>query len=232
MKLPIRDPHPIDSREAERLEIKLAQAQEAETHRREIERLAAEAATQRSFASAIEQWEKLELSRRKDAGQESMRALRKDVLPVLGDIALVEVKRSMLLGILDDVVTRGARVMANHLFSDLRQFYNFAIAREWVEAHPLAGLKKEQIGGRQKERDRYLSEEEIIELNDGLSTANLLHTTELAIWVMLADLLPGRGTLASPMGPCRSGTWAVVYSERQQQECEGSHSLSLRLRPL
>lgn len=49
-------------------------------------------------------------------------------------------------------------MMANHLFADLRQFYNFAVAREWVEAHLRAGLSKEKIGGRQKERDRYLSE--------------------------------------------------------------------------
>jgi len=92
----------------------------------------------------------------------------------------------MLVGILDSVVERGARVMANHLFDDLRQFFNFAIAREWIDAHPLAGLTKEKIGGRQKERDRYLSGEEIIELNQRLPAANLLRTTELAIWVMLS----------------------------------------------
>ena len=76
--------------------------------------------------------------------------------------------------------------MANHLFGDLRQFFNFAITREWVEAHPLAALTKEKVGGRQKERDRYLSEEEIIELNKRLPAANLLRTIELAIWIMLS----------------------------------------------
>jgi integrase len=115
-----------------------------------------------------------------------MRGIGKDVLPVLGDVALVDVSRAMLLDILDGVVGRGARVMANHLFADLRQFYNFAVAREWVEAHPLAGLSKEKIGGRQKERDRYLSEEEMQELHQRLPSARLLHTTECAIWIMLA----------------------------------------------
>ena len=70
--------------------------------------------------------------------------------------------------------------------SHLKQFFNFAIAREWIEVHPLAGLTKEKIGGRQKERDRYLSEEEIIELSKQLPDANLLRTTELAIWIMLS----------------------------------------------
>ncbi len=177
---------PIESRKAEKLESQLEQAQQIEEHKKELDRLAAEAAARRTFSDAIEQWERLELSRRKDNGAEAMRAIRKDVLSTLGDVALVDIKRAMLVDILDGVVERGARVMANHLFGDLRQFFNFAIAREWVEAHPLAGLTKEKIGGRQKERDRYLSEEEIIELRKRLPAANLLHTTERAIWIMLS----------------------------------------------
>jgi len=177
---------PVEQSKAERLRKKVEAAQEVERQQAELLRISAEAAARRTFSDAIAQWERLELSRRKDGGAESMRAIHKDVLPVLGDVALVDVKRAMLVDILDGVVERGARVMANHLFGDLRQFYNFAMAREWVEAHPLAGLKKEKIGGRQKERDRYLSEEEIVELKQRLPAANLLRSTELAIWIMLS----------------------------------------------
>ena len=161
-------------------------AQQMERQKQEIARLAAEAAARRTFSDAIAQWEKLELSRRKDGGMETMRALNKDVMPILGDVALIDVKRAMLVNIFDGVVERGARTMANHLFGDLRQFFNFAITREWVEAHPLAALTKEKVGGRQKERDRYLSEKEIINMNNRLPAANLLRTTELAIWIMLS----------------------------------------------
>ena len=177
---------PVEQRKAEKLQQKLETAQEIERHKAELSRIAAEQAARRTFADAIDQWKNLELSRRKDSGVESMRAIQKDVLPILGDVALVDIKRVMLIDILDGVVERGARVMANHLFGDLRQFFNFAIARDWVDAHPLAGLTKEKIGGRQKERDRYLSEEEIIELKKRLPVANLLHTTERAIWIMLS----------------------------------------------
>jgi Arm domain-containing DNA-binding protein/integrase-like protein len=177
---------PIEQGKAEKLRKKVESAQEIERHQAELARIAAEAATRRTFSDAITHWEKLELSRRKDGGTETMRAIQKDVIPVLGDIALVDIKRAMLVGILDEVVERGSRVMANHLFGDLHQFYNFAVAREWVDGHPLAGLKKENIGGRQKERDRYLSEEEILELKKRLPDAKLLGTTELAIWIMLS----------------------------------------------
>jgi integrase len=177
---------PVEQGREEKLRKKVEDFRAIERHHAELARIAAEKAARRTFSDAIEQWERLELSRRKDKGSGAMRALRKDVLPLLGDVALVDVKRSMLLGVLDVVVERGARVMANHLFGDLRQFYNFAVAREWVEAHPLAGLSKEKIGGRQKERDRYLSEQEIIELKQRLPAANMLRTTELAVWIMLA----------------------------------------------
>ena len=128
--------------------------------------------------------------RRKDEGKEAIRAIEKDVIPIIGHVALVDVKRAMLMGILDSVVDRGARVMANHLFGDLKQFFNFAIAREWIDAHPLAGLTKDRIDGRQKERDRYLSEEEIILLSKRIPTANLLRTTELAVWICLLYTSP------------------------------------------
>lgn len=177
---------PIDARKARKLGEQLELAQKAERDRQELERLALEAATQRTFASAIGQWAKLDLAHRKDGGKEAVRAIEKDVIPLLGDLALIDVKRAMLMGILDYVVDRGARVMANHLFGDLKQFFNFALAREWIQEHPLAGLTKDRIGGRQNERERYLSEKEIVLLKKRLPKANLLRTTELSIWIMLS----------------------------------------------
>ena len=138
---------PIDQRKADKLAAQLELAQEAEQKRDEIARLAEEAATRRTLSKAIEQWEKTELSRRKDGGKNTMRSLHKDVLPALGDVALIDIRRAMLVDILDAVVERGAKTMANHLFADLKQFFNFSIAREWVDRHPLAGLTKDKIGG-------------------------------------------------------------------------------------
>ncbi len=77
---------PIETRKAEKLQSKLDQAQELEKQQQELERLAHEAATRRTFSDAIAQWKKLELSRRKDGGKESMRAINKDILSTLGEV--------------------------------------------------------------------------------------------------------------------------------------------------
>ena len=82
----------------------MKQAQQIEKQQRKIARLATEAAARRTFPDATAQWEKLELSRRKDGGMETMRALNKDVMPILGDVALIDVKRAMLVNIFNGVV--------------------------------------------------------------------------------------------------------------------------------
>ncbi len=109
---------PIRSSKAgrRRLRKQVEDARAVERHQAELARIAAEAAARRSFREEMSQRERAELSR----GRESVRAIEKDILPVLGEVALVDVKRAMLVDVLDGVVERGARVMANHLFGDLR----------------------------------------------------------------------------------------------------------------
>ncbi|APZ43843.1 tyrosine-type recombinase/integrase [Acidihalobacter ferrooxydans] len=156
-----------------------AAAREAE--RKELEQ-------RRTFEDALNRWAELELSSRKDGGAESIRALRKDVLPVLGGRLLDEITRGDVLDALDGIKARGAAIMANRTFGDLRQFFNWCASREWVSDSPLRGVRKENIGGREKERDRILSAGELIELRDKLPGANLEPQTVAAVWIMLATL--------------------------------------------
>jgi hypothetical protein len=70
-------------------EARLALAQAEEYERAEKARLAAEAAKRRSVREGFEQWYQLELIRRKEPGRsEAKRALEKDILPALADLAL------------------------------------------------------------------------------------------------------------------------------------------------
>ena len=145
--------------------------------------------SRRTFGQAVERWAELELSAgRKDGGAECMRSLGKDVLPKLGTRPLDEVRRGDLVDILDGIVSRGSRVQANHVFGDLKQFFNWCEARDWIERHPLRGVSKERIGGRETERDRVLSPDEIVELRDKLPSASFEPQTEAVLWIMLSTL--------------------------------------------
>lgn len=141
-----------------------------------------------TFSQAIERWGVLDLSKRKDKGAEPLRAIRKDFFPALGDRELQDIKKADLLDVLDAVVERGAYVMANKLLTDIKQFYKWAYDRDLVENEPLIRINRKSVGGKETERDRYLSESEVIELHNKLKTLNLVPQIKIAIWIMLSTL--------------------------------------------
>ena len=62
----------------------------------------------------------------------------------------------------------------------------FAVDRDIIEADPTAAIRKAKIGGKDVERDRVLSEDEIRALHRQIPSAGLLNTTEAALWLTLA----------------------------------------------
>lgn len=139
-----------------------------------------------SLQDVFDRWERQELSKRKDKGAEARRSFAKDVSPSLGAIPAAEITRAIIASVLDEVVARGAGVIAKHLLGDLRQMYGFAIARGLVENDPTSHLKKSDFGGKKIERDRVLSEDEIKDLIEKLPNTKLNEKTKLAIWVMIS----------------------------------------------
>lgn len=138
-----------------------------------------------SVKDLFEHWDRLALSNRKDKGAEVRRCFQKDVLPKIGAHPAAELTRAMVVQLLDEVVERGARIVARNLLGDIRQMYGFAIVRGYVESDPTSHLKRDTFG-KKVERDRVLSAPEITDLALRIPGAKLARGTELAIWVMLS----------------------------------------------
>ncbi|MEF8719299.1 MAG: tyrosine-type recombinase/integrase [Candidatus Accumulibacter necessarius] len=169
-----------EAEEAAKAEAKVAAA-EAEAA------AAAKAAARLTVGALLDRWQTDYLAhKRKDGGAEIRRSFAKDVLPVLGAVPAEDVGRGMVANLLDSVVRRGSPVIANYLLADLRQMFEFARARQIIEANPCDGLSKAQFGGSKVERDRFLSEAEIRELLAKIPGAKLQKRTEAAIWLMLS----------------------------------------------
>lgn len=134
---------------------------------------------------AFSLWNQLILTQRKDQA-EINRAWNKDVFPVIGSLAVADISRAHITRILDTLLSRGARRLATRTLGELRQFFGYAISRNFCESDPTQRLKKEDFGGKATERDRVLSELEIQVLARQLPQANLYRPTEIAIWLMLA----------------------------------------------
>ena len=146
--------------------------------------LAAQAA-RLTVKGLFEEWERLELSDRKDRGAEARRSFEKDVFPKLGALAAADLTRTDVARVLDKVVERDARIVARNLLGDLRQMYGFAIKREYCENDPTSHLKRDDFG-RKVERDRVLSDAEVKKLVELLPTAGMGAAAVAAVWIMLS----------------------------------------------
>ena len=134
----------------------------------------------------FERWVTVELIRRKDRGKEIRRMFEKDVLPFIGALAVEDVRKGHVTAVTDALLARGVTRMAKMIFSLIRQMFRFAVDRDIIEADPTAAIRKSKIGGKDVERDRVLSEDEILSLSRQISSAGLLDTTEAALWIALA----------------------------------------------
>ena len=132
-------------------------------------------------------WLSLELRRRKDSGNDVLRMFNKDVFPLIGEMALDDVKRAHIQEIVDNVTMRGVVRMNKAVLAAMRQMFNFAVDREIIEADPTARIKKASLG-KDTERDRVLSSQEIIELFKKMPMSGLSDMAQLALLVQFATM--------------------------------------------
>lgn len=176
----------LDAEEASRVA-----ARDAELSRAAIENAAlleaqARQAAKKTVKELFEHWAKVDLINRKDGGAEVRRMFEKDILPFLGKMAVDEVKKRHITEVTDIMLARGVNRAAKIAFSLMRQMFRFAVDRDLIEYDPTASIRKAKIGGKDVERDRVLSEEEIRTLAKLAPEAGLLPSTEAAIWIALA----------------------------------------------
>ncbi|MES2501009.1 MAG: tyrosine-type recombinase/integrase [Pseudomonadota bacterium] len=135
----------------------------------------------------FERWVKLDISiRRKDQGKDITRIFEKDVLPLIGEMHVEEVRKGHIATVLDTLLARNVPRLAKMALTLMRQMFRFAQDRDIIDNDPTSSIRKAQIGGKEVVRDRHLSEAEIKSLNAQLPDARLIKTTECAIWIILS----------------------------------------------
>ncbi|MCG8438703.1 MAG: tyrosine-type recombinase/integrase [Pseudomonadales bacterium] len=147
---------------------------------------AAALASRQTVSQLFERWMEIDVSHRKDNGAEVRRMFEKDVLPLIGQIFVADVRKGHITQVTDAMAARGVTRMVKVVFSLMRQMFRFAVDRDIIEFDPSSSIRKAKIGGRETERDRVLSEDEIRQLASALPTANLLKTSECAVWIALS----------------------------------------------
>jgi integrase len=111
-----------------------------------------------TMADIVTQYLDLYAKIHKKSWREDARFLATDVLPQWGQRKAYDIRRGDVLALLDQVVERGAPIMANRALRLVRRVFNWAISRELVDHNPCFQIKAPSP---EPQRDRVLSDEEI-----------------------------------------------------------------------
>lgn len=129
------------------------------------------------------------------------RVLRRHVYPVIGKLAVEDVRPAHIDRVLTRIVAAGAPTVANDALRYLFRMFHFAVKRKWLEMNPAYGFDISDAGGTERPRDRWLNHEELVTLaTDMRETPNFGRVNELAVWLLLAlcvrkmELLSARRT--------------------------------------
>ena len=108
--------------------------------------------------------------------------------PALAESFTAKDAKTWIFKLRKDVTFHDGKVLqpSDVIFSLMRQMFRFAVDRDLIDSDPTASIRKAKIGGKDVERDRVLSEDEIRALAKQVPAAGLLVTSQAAIWIALS----------------------------------------------
>ena len=125
----------------------------------------------------------------KKSGGEDRRMLERDVLTFWGKRKAHDIQRRDVIALLDCIVDRGAPIQANRVLALIRKIFNWGINRDLVRANPCAQVK---APGKENQKDRTLTSDEIATVWRGLETAALSDEIRLALrFILVTGQRPG-----------------------------------------
>ncbi len=101
----------------------------------------------------------------------------------VGEMKANTLTRRHMVRLLDEIVDRDARVLANRTHAIAKMLFDWAAAKELIPASPMAGI--ERPGGKEVPRDRVLTAEEIRTFWTKLTDADMVEPTRLALKLLL-----------------------------------------------
>ena len=131
---------------------------------------------------------------RKDGGAEVKRAFARDVLPVIGALAIEDVKPLDIAQVVEAISRRGAKRLAGRTLAEIKQMFRFAVTSGRLEVTPAGVLTVQR--GRGKPRKMVLSDDDIKRLAKQLRchTGNRLQdavpfTLARGVWILVGTAM-------------------------------------------
>jgi integrase len=145
---------------------------------------AAAKAARKTFSQLADDYIEIYSKPKKKSWKEDQRILTNDVVPLIGDMALEDIRKAEINDVIDKIIKRGSRISADHCFRILRAVFNWAASKGYgdIEFSPMYGMK---APGASKPRERVLSDEEIRSVWDWIETGSIHDLTRCAFKLLL-----------------------------------------------
>lgn len=134
--------------------------------------------------------------------------LNKNIIPFIGNMKVRNTNRRDIVSVLEKIVERGSPVMANRASSLVKQMFNFAEARGWIEKNPCVAITRTSIGGKESPRDWYLSYKQIWRFWHGVEDSNISIQLKIALKLLLVT--------GQRRGELIFGKWSHVDLEKMR----------------
>lgn len=143
------------------------------------------------------------------------RRFHADILPRLGEQQLDRVTRVQVSQALQTIVARGALVAANRTLPDLKNFFAWCVEKGWINANPAREITRRSVGGKEKSRERALTEDELRRFIPHLDkqTGRFSYLTRLALGLILLTGQRPSEVLGYDERE-RAGCWWTIPAER------------------
>ncbi len=115
--------------------------------------------------------------------QETERALKRELLPGLAKRKLTEITKRDIALVIDRIAAH-APTMANRTFAYVRRFFNWCVEQGFMDVSPTVGLKAPSAN---KERDRILSDRELLAVLQSLEKVGPLWSAAYKILILTAQ---------------------------------------------
>jgi integrase len=170
-----------------------------------------------TFSDLISEFWEIEIKEKK-SGPETLRLLKRDILPAWGKVKVADIKRRDIVLLLDGIRAR-APVTGNRVHGALTRLFNFASERGVIDDSPCTRIRKAKENG----RSRVLSDEEIKLLWAALDlknrTIDVWPLTKLALrLILLTGQRPGEvcGMAWAEIG--EDGFWTIPAERMKNKD--------------
>lgn len=178
-----------------------------------------------TIADLFNSWfEKYCVKNRKDSSH-AKQIIDADIIPEIGSIKIEKMTKAHYRDMLDSIIKRGSMTQAEKCRALCKQVLNWSVERDYITENPLQNFSARAIGYKYKPKDRFLNDEEIGIVWNGLDISDMSTPTINALKIMFLTGLRRSEPFLAEWKHIEDNVWTIP-KENNKSERENEVMIS------